>query len=342
VPPPRRRSKRGARSAHVADMSWIERHWYHDSWLSRLLWPVSVLYCAAATVRRYAYRARWRRAESLPVPVVVVGNITVGGTGKTPLVIWIVRHLASNGWRPGIVSRGYGGRSQVWPQRITGNSDPRSVGDEPVVLARRSGVPVVADPDRPRGVRELLAQGCNVVVADDGLQHYRLHRDVEIAVLDGARGLGNARCLPAGPLRERASRWQSVDARVLNGASAPDTWSMELIPTGFRRVRDPDEALPLAEFRGRRVHALAGIGNPDRFFAMLRSLDVQAVEHSFPDHHPFVAPDLEFGDDKDVVMTEKDAVKCHEFASANSWFLAVDAEMDPRFGEWLRQRLRRK
>jgi tetraacyldisaccharide 4'-kinase len=321
---------------------WIERHWYRDSWVSRLLSPLAAMYCAVATVRRRMYRSGWCRAESFPVPVVVVGNITVGGTGKTPLVLWITDFLVACGWRPGIVSRGYGGRAQRWPQRVTPDSDPRAVGDEPTMLARRAGVPVVADPDRPRGVRELLAQGCDVIVADDGLQHYRLHRDVEIAVLDGERGLGNGRCLPAGPLRECRSRLQTVDARVFNGASAPDAWSMRLAPAGFRRVRNPRETAPLDDFRGRRVHALAGIGNPRRFFASLRALGIEVEEHPFPDHYPFAASDLQFADGADVVMTEKDAVKCRGFANHNVWYLAVGAEMDRRFGEWLQQRLRRK
>lgn len=323
-------------------MLWIERHWYRDSWVSRLLSPVGAIYCAVATGKRYLYRAGWRRAESFPSPVVIVGNITVGGTGKTPLTLWITRFLAERGWHPGIVTRGYGGRAQEWPQRVTPDSDPHAVGDEPVMLARRAHVPVVADPDRPRGVRELLAQGCDVIVADDGLQHYRLHRDVEIVVLDGDRRLGNGRCLPAGPLRESPSRLQTVDARVLNGGTAPGSWSMHLAPAGFRRVLNPGETAPVDDFRGRRVHALAGIGNPNRFFASLRALGIEVMEHPFPDHYRFAALDLEFVDGSDVVMTEKDAVKCRRIARPNCWYLAVDVEMDPRFGEWLQQRLRRK
>jgi tetraacyldisaccharide 4'-kinase len=304
--------------------------------------PLATLYCAAAMLKRRLYRGGWLRAVSFPVPVVVVGNITVGGTGKTPLVLWIARHLAEHGWRPGVVTRGYGGRARVWPQRVTPDSDPRSVGDEPVVLARRAGVPVVADPDRPRGVRELLAQGCNVVVSDDGLQHYRLHRDVEIAVVDGGRGVGNGRCLPAGPLREPRSRLQSVDARVVNDATASDAWSMRLVPNGFRRVANSQATAPLDHFRGRRVHALAGIGNPGGFFRQLRTLGAEVVERAFPDHHRFRASDLEFADHDAVVMTEKDAVKCRSFAGPDSWYLAVDVEIDPGFGDWLRQRLRSK
>jgi len=323
-------------------MSWIERHWYRDSLVSRLLSPIAVLYRAAAMLKRRLYLTGWCRVATFSVPVVVVGNITVGGTGKTPLVLWLTHYLAGAGWRPGIVTRGYRGRTRDWPQRVTAQSDPRLVGDESVLLAQRSRVPVVADPDRPRAVWELLAQDCNIVVSDDGLQHYRLGRDIEIAVLDGERGLGNGRCLPAGPLREPPSRLQTVDARVLNGATAPDAWSMKLVPSEFRRVRASDETAPIDHFRGRRVHALAGIGNPNRFFQSMRALGAVVVEHPFPDHHRFDAKDLRFADNDDIVMTEKDAVKCHAFAGPNVWYLAVDAEIDPRFGDWLQQRLRSK
>jgi tetraacyldisaccharide 4'-kinase len=323
-------------------MRWIEHHWRRDTLVSRLLLPAAMLYCAGATLKRRLYRAGWCHAVSFSAPVIVVGNITVGGTGKTPLVLWIARYLASQGWRPGIVTRGYGGRAHRWPQLVTADSDPDLVGDEPVMLASRAGTPVVADPDRPRGVERLLAQNCNVIVADDGLQHYRLHRDVEIAVVDGERGFGNGRCLPAGPLREPAARLADVDARVLNGASAPDAWSMTLVPSSFRRVSAPVESLPADGFRGRRVHALAGIGNPERFFRSLRALGVDVLEHPFPDHYRYRAQDLQFPDAAAVVMTEKDAVKCRHLAGPDAWYLAVDAEIDPRFGDWLQQRLRSK
>lgn len=323
-------------------MHRIAQHWQRDTLVSRALLPLSFVYCAATTLNRGLYRKNWRRSISFSVPVVVVGNITVGGTGKTPLVLWIARFLAAQGWRPGIVTRGYRGRARRWPQTVTMYSDPALVGDEPVLLARRTHVPVVADPDRPRGVRQLLAHECDVVVSDDGLQHYRLRRDVEIAVLDGERGIGNGRCLPAGPLRELPSRLDEVDARVVNGAAAPGAWTMKLAPTGFRSVRVPDRAAPLDAFRGRPVHAVAGIGNPARFFGSLRALGVNVIESAFPDHHRFREKDIEFGDDNPVIMTEKDAVKCRTFASDRMWYLAVDVEIDPGFGDWLQQRLRSK
>ena len=319
---------------------WIERHWQHDTAVSRALLPLAALYRGAVRLRRELYRRGWRPSVRLPVPVIVVGNVTVGGTGKTPLVLWIVRHLQARGWRPGIVTRGYGGRARRWPQVVTAHSDPALVGDEPLLLARRAGVPVVADPDRPRGARWLLGHECDVVVSDDGLQHYRLARDVEIVVLDGARGLGNRRCLPAGPLREPAQRAEEAHAVVVNGAGGPGQWSMQLDPVLWRRVSDPDESAALETFGGRTAHAVAGIGHPPRFFALLRRLGIEPIEHPFPDHHRFRPGDLGFADGRDVLMTEKDAVKCRGFVDDRAWYLEVEARLDDAFGDWLQQRLR--
>ncbi|MFL6653097.1 MAG: tetraacyldisaccharide 4'-kinase [Sulfurifustaceae bacterium] len=324
----------------MADFArWIEREWQTDGVVSRLLAPLAWLYGGAVTLNRHLYRAGWRRSIAFPVPVVVVGNVTVGGTGKTPLVLWVVRYLRERGWRPGIVTRGYGGDARAWPQNVRADSDPSLVGDEPVLLARRSSAPVIADPDRPRAVRELLKHGCNVVVSDDGLQHYRLRRDVEIAVIDASRGLGNGRCLPAGPLREPAVRLRQVDARVRQGGGNGDAWPMRLVPLEFRQVQPPHRAAPLAAFRGRTVHAAAGIGHPPRFFGTLRGLGVGVIEHAFPDHYRFQRADLPFADGRDVIMTEKDAVKCERFAADHWWYLAVEADLDPAFGDWLLARL---
>lgn len=320
-------------------MRWVDRHWQEDTLLSRMLLPLSGLYLSLHHLNRTLYRYNWRRAKKFSVPVIVIGNITVGGTGKTPLVLWTAKYLKQRGWRPGIVTRGYGGRAHNWPQLVMPGSDPALVGDEPVLLARRTQVPVVADPVRTRAVEHLIAQGCNVIVSDDGLQHYALRRDIEIAVIDGERRFGNGRSLPAGPLRELPARLDEVDACVVNGRERRGEWSMRFQPTGFYRVAAPHDNVQLESFRGRTVHAIAGIGHPPRFFGALRELGLQVIEHSFPDHHDFTQEEVRFADSYDVIMTEKDAVKCESFANASMWYLAIEARLDPAFGNWLEERL---
>ena len=321
----------------------LERHWYGDTWLSRLLAPVGWVYCALVALRRLAYRRGWRRRQRMPVPVIVVGNLTVGGTGKTPLVVWLAHWLRQSGYRPGIIARGYGGAARVWPQVVDADSDPRAVGDEPVLIARRADCPVVADPDRPRAAARLLNQyACDVIVSDDGLQHLRLVRDIEILLIDGARRFGNGRCLPAGPLRESAKRAREVDVCLVHGATANLEWRLQLMPAGFRAVGSSSGSPVAAEyFAGTQVHAVAGIGVPERFFATLESLGLNIIRHPFPDHHAFQRRELLFGDQRPVIMTEKDAVKCEKFLSADQgyWYLAVQAQPDARLGPWLTRRL---
>jgi tetraacyldisaccharide 4'-kinase len=320
----------------------IEHHWYRDSFVSRLLTPLSWLYCLLVFVRRALYRAGILRVTRLPVPVVVVGNLTVGGSGKTPLVIWLARFLREQGWRPGIVTRGYGGQAARWPQTVTPESDPESVGDEPVLLAREAGCPVVADPDRVRAAERLVRLGCNIVVSDDGLQHYRLARDFEIAVIDGARRFGNGRCLPAGPLREPVSRLKEVQARVTLGEAQAGEWAMALEAKSFHRLEAPEATAEVDRFQGQPMHAVAGIGHPARFFDQLRRLGLDIVPHPFPDHHRFRERDLVFGDAHETVMTQKDAVKCERLAGVTGWYLAVEVRPDPAFAEfvqrWLKER----
>jgi len=326
-----------------AFVSGIERHWYRDSFVSRLLAPLSWFYCFLVLLRRTLYRAGILRVIRLPVPVVVVGNLTVGGSGKTPLVIWLARFLKGQGWRPGIVTRGYGGQAAHWPQTVTPESDPESVGDEPVLLAREAGCPVVADPDRARAAERLVRLGCNIVVSDDGLQHYRLARDLEIAVIDGARRFGNGRCLPAGPLREPVSRLNEVQARVTLGEARTGEWAMALEAKSFHRLEAPEATAEADRFQGQPVHAVAGIGHPARFFDQLRRLGLDIAPHPFPDHHRFHERDLAFGDAHETVMTQKDAVKCERLAGVTGWYLAVEARPNPAFAEfvqrWLKERM---
>jgi tetraacyldisaccharide 4'-kinase len=311
----------------------LEKLWYGSSGAALLLAPLAWLYCGAAVVRRRAYAAGLLRVGRLPVPVVVVGNVTVGGTGKTPLVAWLAAHLRESGFRPGIVSRGYGGRARSWPQPVHADSDPAVVGDEAVLLVRRTGCPMTVGPDRVAAARALLEENaCSVILSDDGLQHYALARDVEIAVVDGTRRLGNGLCLPAGPLREPHARLGSVDLIVVNGAPGPGEYGMRLENAAPRRLLN-DEPGSLEDFRERPVHAIAGIGHPARFFGGLRALGLQVIEHAFPDHHAYAPGDLELGDDLPLLMTEKDAVKCRRFAKPHHWYLPVDARPDPRLAE---------
>jgi tetraacyldisaccharide 4'-kinase len=303
--------------------------WYGSHPLSILLLPFSGLFRMLVAARRFGYEIGMLHRHKLPVPVIVVGNITVGGTGKTPLVIWLVETLRAAGHRPGVVSRGYGGDAATWPRVVTADSDPAVVGDEPILIARRTACPVVVAPRRVAAARKLIADyDCDVIVSDDGLQHYALARDVEIAVIDGERRLGNGHCLPAGPLRETAARLNSVDLTVVNGEALSGECRMWLSGTTARLLSDPHVYRDLAEWRDTAVHGVAGIGNPGRFFAHLRGQGLNVVEHPFPDHHRFEAGDLRFADDLPVVMTEKDAVKCRGFGGPHHWYVPVTALID--------------
>lgn len=310
----------------------LDRYWDTPNPIAVLLLPLSWLFAAVVRLRLAAYRTGLLRTRRLPVPVVVVGNITVGGTGKTPLVIWLADYLRQRGWRPGIVSRGYGGRAGSWPQQVRADSDPASVGDEAVMLAAHTGCPLCVGPDRPAAVAALLAHtDCNIVISDDGLQHYALARDLEIAVIDGERRLGNGHLLPAGPLREPASRLDAVDLVVVNGTGDEGELSMKLIQPAVRSLQEPGRELALTDLRGRRVHAVAGVGNPQRFFALLTQHGIEIEPHPFPDHHPFRAEDLAFDDGLPVLMTAKDAVKCRRLPCRDCWVVHIDAQPDADF-----------
>lgn len=321
---------------------WLAAAYRGAPWLT-LLRPLEALYRGAVRRRATAYAEGRKPVWRAPVPVIVVGNLTLGGTGKSPLVAWLATHLRERGRAPGILSRGYGGRSDDYPLWVSAETPVAACGDEPAMLAAQTGVPLVVDPDRPRGARRLLEAGCDILISDDGLQHLALGRDLELVVVDGARGFGNGRCLPAGPLREPLERLASVDAVLINGDAAfapPDgAHRMALEPSAWRRVAD-GEARPLSPppFTG-PVHGVAGIGNPGRFFATLERQGLTVTPHPYADHHAFAAGDLAFGDDRPVVMTAKDAVKCRDFASPACWALEVEARPDTTFIEWLDGRL---
>lgn len=301
--------------------------WLKDQWPARVLAPLGSLYGWVMQKRREYYLSGRFSVTSLEVPVVVVGNIFVGGTGKTPLVIWLAEAARAQGFNPGVILRGYGGQSKT-PRLVTPQSDPRDVGDEAVLIAQRVGCSVAIGRNRVGAARCLLDQaGPDLIISDDGLQHYALQRDVEIMVIDGVRGLGNRRCLPAGPLRERPARLASVQLVVANGAALPESQGQfALTPSAPYPLRaDETNAPPMP---GDTVHAVAGIGHPARFFDMLGSLEYNVIPHAYADHQVYRLADLTFADALPVIMTEKDAVKCQSFAPSNTWVMPVSAQPD--------------
>lgn len=317
-------------------MQWIERHWYQPSltWFTRLLLPFSWIFRGVVFFRVQLYRLGLKKQTQFSVPVIIVGNITVGGTGKTPFVIWLAQFLKQRGYKPGIVTRGAGGVKQLQPQCVDENSDVRMVGDEAVLLAKQSDCPLVVCVDRVAAVEMLLQQyECNVVIADDGLQHYKLARHIEIALIDGMRRLGNEKLLPAGPLREPKKRLKQVDFVVVKEGCAEDLYSMKLQGDRVYAVNDMLQTRPLAHFQHKTVHAVAGIGNPETFFSALRNNHIKVIEHIFPDHHGYQPRDIHFNDDLPVLMTEKDAVKCKLFVNEKHWHLPVTAKISDRLTE---------
>ncbi len=322
----------------------LQNAWYGQHRWCALLSPLSWAYRGAASARRLLYSTPLVRPYTCAAPVVIVGNITVGGTGKTPLVIWLAHCLRRQGYRPGIVTRGYGGQSTSWPRRVAPDSDPHQVGDESVLVARRCNGPVVAaGRRRAQAVDQLLFDDkCDVIVCDDGLQDYALARDVEIAVVDGVRRFGNGRLLPAGPLREPIDRLTRVDMIVTRGEALDNEYAMSYRASVANAVADDTAVCTLDELRGRRVHAVAGIGHPDRFFSLLRGFGIETIEHPFPDHYGFSRRDLAFTDGLPVIMTEKDAVKCRHFAAADVWYIPIQAELSSAFEKKFITLLKRK
>jgi len=331
----------------------LTRAWRQRGVLARVLWPLGVLFSVVVALRRLAYRQGWLHAKRLAVPVVVVGNIIAGGAGKTPLTLWLARQLTALGRKPGIVSRGYGreasGILEVKVGVTAGN--PRGtggtaalVGDEPLLLAQRSGCPVFVGSNRAAAARALLTAypGCDLILCDDGLQHYRLARDVEIAVVD-RRGLMNGWLQPAGPLREPASRLREADALVLNGTEAAPVkgvplFRMRLEGDSFYQLDNPATSCTISDLQGLKLHAVAGIGEPQRFFDHLSAAGLRFEAHAFPDHHTYTSADLCFAGDA-LVMTEKDALKCTGLTALPVWVLPVDACIEPDLARFVLEKI---
>ena len=326
-------------------MSW-PAFWTKKNWKTYALLPIAKIVCWEAARRLQKFR-ELPPAKQTNATVIVVGNVVVGGSGKTPFILWLTEQLQSKGLSVGIISRGYGGITKEWPQWVTKESDPVQVGDEPVLLAKQLGCPVAVSPVRTQAINLLKSKhSLDVIISDDGLQHYALARDIEIVLFDGQRGFGNGYCMPAGPLRESLDRLKQVDLCVWNGleTSTPfpveqetvkDQYRMELIPLRFRQVMNPDNVIELEdihdshrEFSAGQVNAIAGIGNPARFFQTLEDLSLKVNSHAFADHHNYQLDDFkQFEDQKRLLMTEKDAVKCLALAKqhqkSNWWYLEV-------------------
>jgi tetraacyldisaccharide 4'-kinase len=317
----------------------IKRAWRKKNALFYfVLLPLSWVYASVTFLRREAYRLGVLKTHMLPVPVIIVGNIHMGGSGKTPVVIWLVQQLNQLGYHPAVISRGYGGTTKL-PTAVNANSDPKLVGDEPVLIANRCDCPIWVGSDRVKVGLELLKAHprCNVIISDDGLQHYRLKRDVEIAVIDAENYLKNARLLPAGSLRESISRLQTVDAVIKNGelsttdehtSSVENAYLMQLIGSEFYNLANPSLKANASNFKRKIVKAMAGIGHPARFFEHLRQLGLNFASASFDDHHPFTAMDLTKLECDVLLMTEKDAVKCKPFAKPHHWVLPIEAKIE--------------
>ena len=322
-------------------------------WLGRglaayCLLPLSLLFAFLAGLRRRLFALGVLKAERLPVPVIVVGNIAVGGSGKTPIALWLADTLRARGHRPGIVSRGYGGTVEGTAE-VPPGGDPARYGDEPVLMAALSGCPVWVGRDRPAAGRSLLAAHpeVDVIIADDGLQHYRLARDVEIIVVDEAT-LGNRFRLPAGPLREGVGRLAEATVVLAQGGLSPclraamgcaPVFGFELAGVAFEQVGARSERRLPADFRGRRVHAMAGIGRPERFFGQLEAMGLVIERRPFADHHAFTPADVAVPDGDVLLMTEKDAVKCAPFAPAESWVWPVRAQLAPEAAKLIVEKL---
>ncbi len=323
--------------------SLTKRFWYQPrySFVTVLLLPFSWLFRGIVALRYCLYKNKYLKTIQFSVPVIIVGNISVGGTGKTPLVIALAHFLKEQGLHPGIVSRGVGGKRQRLPLFITKESEPDQVGDEALLLHKRSLCPVMIGIDRPQAVKALLDRTqCDIVLCDDGLQHYRLARDIEIAVVDEVRQFGNCCLLPAGPLREPISRLKRVDFVISQGEHLSET-TMTLQPEAVFSLKNKYDERSLKDFQQKPVHAFAAIGHPDRFYKLLRYHGLQIIEHAYPDHYLFVEKDFKLNDNFLILMTEKDAVKCSRFADERFFYLSVSALLHDQFKEALFNQLQK-
>jgi tetraacyldisaccharide 4'-kinase len=314
---------------YVTQMKRIDAYWYSKNPVALILMPVSWVYCCLVIIRRWFYQIGFFKSSSLPVPVIIIGNIAVGGTGKTPLLIALCELLEAQGIKAGVVSRGY--RGNFSGERIVNkDSTPLEVGDEPFIIFSRTNCPVSVGSDRVAAAKLLLENyQCDIILSDDGLQHYRMHRDYEIAVIDTSRNHGNGFCLPAGPLRESVKRLQYVDLVVYHGL-VDQNYSFNLKFSDAVNIKTR-EIKSIAEFMDTRINAIAGIGNPTRFFDQLRDVGLTIIEHAFQDHHIFNESDLDFNDSSVIFMTEKDAVKCHFYSDSNAWYIPVSAYISTAF-----------
>ena len=326
-------------------MRMIERVWYQHPWYKWpvfiALFPLTVLFWAVSRARKVAYSMGLKASVKVSAPVIIVGNISVGGNGKTPMVVHLAQFLTENGYRPGVLSRGYGGHSDQYPCTVISTSEPTEVGDEPVLMRQHITCPMVVDPKRARGAQFLIdAHHCDVIICDDGLQHYALQRDIEIVVMDGKRRTGNHFLMPSGPLRETRFRLAEVDFVVINGEHASvNEHLMQLVPGQLVNLKYPNRRLSLEQLDSPIV-AAAGIGHPQRFYRLLEQHAVVIKEClSFADHHDFQEGDLP---KERVLMTEKDAVKCQQFAYDDWWYLPVNAKLDINFDQQLLITLRNK
>jgi len=332
-------------------MSFLERAWYKRAGWLVLLWPVSLLFQALTKIRRLVQQPKHRPMD-VRVPVVVIGNISLGGTGKTPLLMSLAGELKSRGFSPGIISRGFGGEAPSYPMAVDGDSDVRESGDEALLLAEKTGCPVYVDPNRSAALLALLRdEDVDVVLSDDGLQHYKLYRDIEIAVVDGERLFSNGFCLPAGPLRESMGRLKEIRHIVVNGAPVEDlpplrdAAVMTLEPRTLVNMHSAEKRpFAGAPFNmGNKLQAVSALGNPQRFYKLLERLPYQFETFSFPDHHSFTETDFEqqgINEHQPVVMTEKDAVKCRQFAKNNFWTLSVEVKLEDGFVDRLVEDIR--